>query len=420
MVVLGDIGHSPRMQYHALSFTKHNYSVDFIGYRGSKPHKDILHNGNIRLRRMTSPPKILSKLPKLLTYVIKTLWQIITLFLTLMLVQHPKFILLQNPPAIPSMLVALVVSKLRGSQLIIDWHNYGFTIMALSLGITHPIVKIAKLYERMLGKFAKYHICVSRAMKDDLDKNWGIQAVPMYDRPPEKFRRLPDRERHQLFVKLAEDIALFKTNDDKKTLFSEECDSGHVALRSDRPALLVSSTSWTEDEDFGILLGALEDYDECASSCTDLPDIVCVITGKGPLKSFYKELIAEKNFGCVTIVTPWLQAEDYPKLLGSADLGVCLHLSSSGLDLPMKVVDMFGCRLPVCAVKYETIHELVQHNVNGLVFDDVTELAQQLQDVLRGFPADQSVLDVYRDNLSVYDYLRWSDAWDINVLPLLS
>ena len=34
VVVLGDIGRSPRMQYHALSLGRHGYQVDLVGFLG--------------------------------------------------------------------------------------------------------------------------------------------------------------------------------------------------------------------------------------------------------------------------------------------------------------------------------------------------------------------------------------------------
>jgi beta-1,4-mannosyltransferase len=35
VLVLGDIGRSPRMQYHAMSIAKHGGRVDVIGYKGA-------------------------------------------------------------------------------------------------------------------------------------------------------------------------------------------------------------------------------------------------------------------------------------------------------------------------------------------------------------------------------------------------
>lgn len=50
----------------------------------------------------------------------------------------------QNPPGLPSIAVVWLVCVLRGSRFVIDWHNYGYTIMALSHGQGHPVVQLAK------------------------------------------------------------------------------------------------------------------------------------------------------------------------------------------------------------------------------------------------------------------------------------
>jgi beta-1,4-mannosyltransferase len=51
---------------------------------------------------------------------------------------------------------------------------------------------------------------------------------------------------------------------------------------------------------------------------------------------------------------------------------------------------MFGCGLPVCALTYSCIGELVSHEHNGLLFASPDQLAQQLLDCFRGF-AQQGV-----------------------------
>ena len=63
---------------------------------------------------------------------------------------------------------------------------------------------------------------------------------------------------------------------------------------------------------------------------TRLPFILCVITGKGPMKEYYMSRIEKAQLQNVLVLTPWLEAEDYPLLLGSADIGVSLHTSTSG------------------------------------------------------------------------------------------
>ena len=92
-------------------------------------------------------------------------------------------------------------------------------------------------------------------------------------------------------------------------------------LRAERTALLISSTSWTADEDFGLLIDALEIYNRVASAKgddNDLPRILVMITGKGPLKDMYMGKIQrlQHAWDFVRCISTWLETLDYPLLLG--------------------------------------------------------------------------------------------------------
>ena len=143
---------------------------------------------------------------------------------------------------------------------------------------------------------------------------------------------------------------------------------------------MISSTSWTPDEDFSMLFNSMikiekqfsemekEKEQQQKNQKLNIRKILFIITGRGPQKEFYMNKIKNTDFKYFIVKSIWLESDDYPKILGAVDLGVCLHYSSSGFDLPMKVVDMFASQLPVCAVYYETINELVKENKNGFLF----------------------------------------------------
>lgn len=265
--------------------------------------------------------------------------------------------MLQNPPGIPALALCYFYCRIVKAKFIIDWHNYTWTIMALESSPRSAIVRFARSIEYHFGRKSDLNFCVTEAMRQDLHDSYDIDATVLYDRPPDKFQCITVDQKHELFQKLAKVYAEFRSSDgsfDEATAFTIRNDNGEVKLREDRPGLIVSSTSWTPDEDFKILLDALIRYDKIAASDdVKYPKLICVITGKGPQKAMYQQKIAEQNFKFVKILTPWLENEDYPLMLASSDLGVCLHYSSSGLDLPMKVVDMFGCGLPVCAMNFK-------------------------------------------------------------------
>jgi beta-1,4-mannosyltransferase len=94
-----------------------------------------------------------------------------------------------------------------------------------------------------------------------------FRAKVLYDRPPTHFQSLTLAKKHEIFMKLSQKYSEFltKNSDDFKvsgiaesTAFTQKTNAGDVIYKADRPGLLISSTSWTPDEDFSILLKALE------------------------------------------------------------------------------------------------------------------------------------------------------------------
>lgn len=306
---------------------------------------------------------------------------------------------MQNPPSIPTLAVAALVCFIRNTQLVIDWHNFGYSILALKLGGSHPLVKISALYERVLAKAAKHHFTVTHAMARVLKDSYGVTAQALHDRPGPMFRPIDSQERRTFLSRLPETAQYAKD----------------LTASTKTPwKLIVSSTSWTADEDFSILLDALCTYSAQVVAKPGLPNILAIITGKGPQKEHYlakiRALNQEKKLLNVVIQTAWLTSEDYATLLAAADLGVSLHTSSSGVDLPMKVVDMFGAGLPVVGWgKFEAWPELVKENVNGKGFDSSQQLAEQL---LGLFGDKAELLETLKKGAMEESKNRWDQEWD--------
>lgn len=83
---------------------------------------------------------------------------------------------------------------------------------------------------------------------------------------------------------------------------------------------------------------------------------------------------------------------------------------------------MFGCGLPVCALTYSCIGELVSHEHNGLLFATPQQLAQQLVECFRvsgGGAGGSALLAQLRRGVEGASMARWHDTWRKTVLPVL-
>ena len=430
VLVVGDLNRSPRMLNHCLALTEafpNINEISLIGYNGGDIRSDIANNPKIKQYHIRKGiNKFLSKLPRFL-FILAALIKIIlqTLSLTWILFRIPKFkfLILQNPPGIPSMLICWIICRLRGAKFIIDWHNYGYTILKVN-NRPNFLVNLACKYEKYLGKKSDLNFCVSQAEKRDLKKEFNIDAICLPDRPVKGlFKFLNELEANDLYKNYPNELySLIDTHlPENKNL---------------KPIVMISSTSWTPDEDFSMLLDAFIKTEEMIKESIEdktqkniynitedkIKKILFLITGRGPMRDKFMDKVSEANLKYFDVKSIWLESDDYPKLLSLVDLGISLHYSSSGIDLPMKVVDMFSGCLPVASVYYETINELVKENENGFLFKNSKDLGKILKNVIIEISATGKCEKIikFRENLhKELDKNDWVSQWKQRIPPAL-
>jgi hypothetical protein len=68
-----------------------------------------------------------------------------------------------------------------------------------------------------------------------------------------------------------------------------------------------------------LLIFCLTEYEASKQeNPVQLPKLIVFITGKGPQKEYYSNIINSLKLEHVNIYLPWLEHEDYPKILGNS------------------------------------------------------------------------------------------------------
>lgn len=392
VLVLGDLDRSPRMNYHAQCLAKGGLDVTLCGYAGAD-----YSGGHERITVVPFPVVARNGLPWIVFAVKKVVLQHWYLFSILKRFRNVDFLIVQNPPSIPvlGMVRFFVLFMSQRTRLAIDWHNLGYSILSLKLGPKHPFVIVHKWYERIFGRIAYVHFTVSVAMAEMLRADFAMNAtrmIPLHDRPGPQFHPLTDQERQTIIKK-----------------YSSSIFEGYT----EKERVIITATSYTPDEDLYVLLDALKAYSH-ENKNRSRPPLRVIVTGKGPMKAEMEAAFEKLALPDVKVISAWLPAEDYPIVLGAADLGVSLHQSSSGWDLPMKVVDMFGCGVPVVSVAFPALSELVTDGENGLVVNNSAEMARAFGEL---FGQGDKLAIVKKGAMEESRY-KFEEHWNRKVGPL--
>ncbi|OEH76471.1 hypothetical protein cyc_05827 [Cyclospora cayetanensis] len=254
---------------------------------------------------------------------------------------------MQNPPGFPAMPLATLCCKLAGVRLIVDWHNYTHSLLLLpaqeEIAKVQPkaeTLRVKQLQDGDAEDFSRWLVCRAAAAGAAAAQKKAHAAVTAAASAMGAARQALKRATRLAAAAAEFQIARLSAKAGAATEASEgklwavalrlaAFSAMQISVRKKRPAVLLTSSSYTADEDLLLLLRALQ------------------------------------------------------LVVASADLGICLHRSSSSSDLPMKAQDMKGAGLPILALSFAALHEILPE---WQQFSTAEDLASMLACLLRGFP----------------------------------
>ena len=227
------------MLYHARALAAAGVDVDLVGFEGTPVPKAIGSDPRITIHRL-NPATLRRGAFSGSTYVVAGLVDAAHLSFRLWRVLRglppPNLVLTQNPPAFPTLIVSWLSLRRRGVRFVIDWHNLGYTLLQLHLGQWHPAVRLARWFERRDARRVDANLCVSRGLAAFLESRFGVQqARVLYDRPASAFVPIDRAERERF----------------RQALFTR------LGVHTGVVGFVVCPTSWTEDEDFDLIIDAV-------------------------------------------------------------------------------------------------------------------------------------------------------------------
>jgi beta-1,4-mannosyltransferase len=145
------------MQYHALSLIARDIRVSLVGYTGA-PCIDTLASSPLMSMHTFAPPlerwKTLRKKLYLVCALVKAVLLLLQLLGTLIFsIDGPDVILVQNPPALPTLLCVWLACRLRGASMVVDWHNLGYSMLRYKA--THPVAALLQVMHLQAHTYRK-------------------------------------------------------------------------------------------------------------------------------------------------------------------------------------------------------------------------------------------------------------------------